>query len=306
MNSLIRRTSSQWLILLLGVVCGETLVGCGGGTTANPTAGPTPADLAIPAMDARQGRYVGAVNIGGIDYYGDALITADGLLRMYVGGPYASDGTVQSSIPATSAQLVGTMAPTTDPDGADVVFGQGCSAPTDPLHVCEATSHAKHSLEIVAGNLQGQIVETVEATNVWSVNLSPWANYYDRPATQSALAGTYQEQLAEFAQAGDTILSVDASGDISFQSPDSGCTGRGTLTPHLKGVVNVYDVLLTISNCQPPYSQLNTDYEGLATTSPSAAWDYDALLRMWLLQTNPDIWDGQSPPALTMSARLLY
>ena len=93
-------------------------------------------------------------------------------------------------------------------------------------------------------------------------------------------------------------------GGLSFQSEGSGCTGDGGLTPHLDGSVNVYDVVPTISGCQPPYDYLNAKFSGLAPTSPSSAWDDDVLLRMWLSQITPDIWDTV-PPALTMSGRLL-
>ena len=118
--------------------------------------------------------------------------------------------------------------PTTDPDGADLIFGQGCSALlADPLQFCGATAHAKHSVAIVSGNLQGEIVVTVPYTEPWALELSPWTNYYDLPATQGALAGNYKEELADFAQDGDTIIRIDASGYLSFQSADSGCTGSG-------------------------------------------------------------------------------
>jgi len=61
-------------------------------------------------------------------------------------------------------------------------------------------------------------------------------------AVTAYLAGHYQETLAEFALDGDTIVSIVANGALSFQSANSGCTGNGTLRPHLDGAVNVYDV----------------------------------------------------------------
>jgi hypothetical protein len=106
------RTCTPWMILL-GFLCVHTLGGCGGGGGIPST----PSTKSVPPMaaaDARQGRYVGTVKIGGVDYYGDALITADGLIRMYIGGPYTSDGTVQPAIPTASGQLYGPMAQPTD------------------------------------------------------------------------------------------------------------------------------------------------------------------------------------------------
>ena len=226
------------------------------------------------------------------------LVTSDGIFRLYIGGAYASDGTIQQSVPIGSAQLVGTTAHnSSDPDGDDLIFGQGCV-----LAGC-GVSHANPSLAIQSGNLQGEIAVTNTDTETWTLQLSPWVKDYDRQATQGALAGNYQEELADFSVGGDTIMNIDAYGSISFQSPTSGCTGHGLLTPHLDGAVNVYDVTLNISNCQPPYGYLNSTYEGLASTSPGAAWDYDVLLRMWLSQPNPDIWDDV-PPALTTLGRL--
>jgi hypothetical protein len=293
------------MIRLLGLLFVHALSACGGnGSGPSPISMP-PARSPSAAQDARQGRYVGTVTIGGVNYYGDALITADGLIRLYIGGPYVPDGTVQQSVPTASAQLVGTMAPTIDPDGADLIFGQECWAP-DPLQFCRSIEHAKHSVAIVSGNIQGEIVGTSpNSIETWQLELSPWVNYYDLPATQETLAGHYREELADFAQGGDTIISIDAEGHLSFQSAGSGCTGNGGLKPHLDGSVNVYDVVLSISGCQPPYDYLNAEFSGLATTSPSTAWGYDVLLRMWLSQANPDIWDLPAPPALTMSGRML-
>jgi len=298
--------------LFLALPFVAALVGCGGngdGQIAESLPSATAPSATGPSIsgDARQGRYVGTVTIDGVDYYGDALITADGLVRLYIGGPYVSDGTVQSSIPTASAQLVGTMAPQTTVDGNDLVFGQGCSGLEDPFLWCGAVEHAKHSFSVQSGNLQGEIVvrtATDPSSEVtWPVKLTAWSNY-DLPATPGGLAGQYREELADFAQAGDTIISIDAYGYLSFQSPSSGCTGNGYLTPHLDGSFNVYDVWLSIAGCLAPYSYLNAEFEGLATTSPSAVWDYDVLLRMWLSQTNPDIWDDE-PPALTMSGRVI-
>jgi hypothetical protein len=87
---------------------------------------------------------------------------------------------------------------------------------------------------IVSGNLQGEVAVTEADSEVaspdietWTLDLSPWANYYHLPATQGALTGRYKEELADFAQNGDTIVTVGYYGNISFQSASSGCTGLG-------------------------------------------------------------------------------
>lgn len=150
------------------------------------------------------------------------------------------------------------------------------------------------------GVIQGTILVTTSAgTETWSLNMGSFSNYYvDLPATQAGLMGGYQEELADFALSGDTIISIDAGGLLTFQSASSGCTGNGQVRPHLNGAVNVYDVALTISGCNAQYSYLNSTFDGLATTSPSSEWDYDSNLRMWLSQPGPNV-SGASSPALT-------
>ena len=58
---------------------------------------------------SRHGRFVGKVTIGETAYFGDALLTVDGAIRLYVGGPYAPSGVIQGRTPEGSAQVVGTV-----------------------------------------------------------------------------------------------------------------------------------------------------------------------------------------------------
>lgn len=300
------------LVSLPLCACGGLLLaGCGGGegqsaVPASTTQSvPAPSPVVTPeSRDAWQGRYVGTVTIGGVQYFGDAMLTADGLMRLYQGGPYANDGLIPQTVPASSAQLVGTLQEQTNQISGDgLVFGQQCGA-SDPMRFCAEIGHANISIAVSSADstdvIQGNILVTTSAgTETWSLDLYAFSNYYvDLPATQGGLAGNYQEELADFAVSGDTIISIDAEGVLSFQSASSGCTGNGRLRPHLSGAVDVYDVALTISGCNAQYSYLNSTFAGLATTSPSDQWNYDSNLRMWLSQTDPDV-SGASPPALT-------
>jgi hypothetical protein len=290
------------------------LTACGGGSndqSAAPTPPPTAHSAPVPpptapgeSGDTWQGRYVGTVTIGGVQYFGDVMLTADGLIRLYVGGPYDNDGAMPSGGPASSAQLIGTLHGQTNQISGDaLVFGQECAAP-DPIRFCAEIGHASISIAVasvdVPAVIQGSILVTTSAgTETWSLDMYSFSNYYvDLPATQGGLEGQYQEQLADFALSGDTIIKIDAAGVLFFQSASSGCTGNGQVRPHLNGAVNVYDVSLTISGCKAPYNYLNSTFDGLATSSPSDEWDYDGNLRMWLSQPNPDV-SGPSPPALT-------
>jgi hypothetical protein len=207
------------------------------------------------------------------------------------------------TVPASSAQLVGTLhGQTNQISGDGLVFGQECAA-SNSIRFCAEIGHANISIALGSddtfGDIQGKILVTTSAgTETWSLAMISFSNYYvDLPATQG-LAGHYQEELADFALSGDTVISIDAVGVLFFQSASSGCTGNGQLRPHLNGAVNVYDVSLTISGCNARYNYLNSTFDGLATTSPSDEWNYDSFLRMWLSQPNPDV-SGPSPPALT-------
>jgi len=91
------------------------LSACGGGSNGQSSVPVSPSTAQSAPMpppesgDAWQGRYVGTVTIGDIQYFGDAMITADGLIRLYVGGPYNDNGVLPVTVPASSAQLVGTL-----------------------------------------------------------------------------------------------------------------------------------------------------------------------------------------------------
>jgi hypothetical protein len=298
------------MVLLLGFAFVDGLVGCGGGSkdqSAMPvTYSAIPSEngaVLSETGDAWQGRYVGTVTIGSVQYFGDALLTADGLIRLYVGAPYGNDGVLQQTVPAASAQLVGTLQGQMNQISGDgLVFGQEC-ADSEPIRFCAEIGHANISIAVVSGSqadIQGRILVTTSAgTETWSLDLGPWPNYYTLPATQGGLKGNYQEELAEFSFSGDTIISIAADGSLFFQSVHSGCIGNGQSQPHLNGAVSVYDVSLTLSGCQAPYDHLNGTFVGLASVSPGSYWDYDLYLRMWLTQQDANV-SLSSPPALTL------
>lgn len=298
---------ASWPLLLLGTVFLCALAGCGGsGSTSGPTSPGSTSPGSVPgsALSAGswQGRYVGTVSIAGVTYFGDALLTTDGMMRMYIGGAYANTGAIQRTVPDSSAQLVGTLNPQQNPaGGAARIFGQACSS-SAPSRFCKENGSATVTISLGSDHkIQGDIhVTTSAGIETWALQLSRWDNYFTQPAFQAWLTGHYQEQLAELARDGDTIMSIDANGMLFFQSAHSGCTGNGQLLPHLDGAVNVYDVTLVIESRTAPYDYLNGSFEGLASTSPGSYWDYDLFLRMWLSQRNPGA--GSAPqPALTLA-----
>ena len=71
------------------------------------------------------------MTIGNQQLFGDAIITVDGAVRLYVGGPYDDGGELQLTPATGSAQFVGHL----ETSGADsgsatgLVLGQGCTDP---------------------------------------------------------------------------------------------------------------------------------------------------------------------------------
>jgi len=274
---------------LPGLLFAYALAGCGGGenTGSRSAALPPPAALPRPAAEGWHGHFIGTVTIGDRARYGDALLTVDGLIRLYIGGPYVSDGTVDQSKPESSAQFTGSIEVDGDQaTGSGVIIGQGCAVP-DTAGFCGETAFAEVRIAFAgpgleSGEIAGEIqVRTNDGDETWSLELTSWSNFYTLPATLGSVAGQYQEELAEFAQ-DDVLINVDSGGQLFFQSAHSGCTGNGSVAPHLDGEFNVYDVTLTIDGCDATYAHLIGEYDGLATQSPGAYWDYDSWLRIWL------------------------
>lgn len=323
-------------ICCLSLLLGQFLAGCGGNSgdggdespvlaaagpvptptpapvpTPTPAPVPTPAPAPAPAPTPApslalvplgwHGRFVGSVKVGDVEYFADALLTVDGAVRLYVGGPYISDGVLQQTRPDGSAQFVGTLEMQGDRAiGTGVIIGQGCAS-AQSVRFCGEPASGEISFAVDSGNVRGEIrVTTGDGEETWLLDMAPWDNYYVTPARAEYLAGQYEEELAEFAPAGDVLMNIDTSGRLFFQSPRSACTGNAILAPHLDGTFNVYDVLLTIQGCNETYAYLDGEYEGLATTSPSSYWDYDSLLRAWL--SKRDAVTSQAA-AVTMSGR---
>jgi hypothetical protein len=282
--------------ILLGLLVVQALTGCGGsGPNAGSAATATPLTELPPTATFISGRYVGTVTIDGADYFGDALLTVDGAIRLYVGGPYSDSGALQLTKAKGSAQLVGSMDLLSGlSSGTGLLIGQGCSDPVLP-RFCAKPAPTEIALSTEAGLMSGEIRVTTDGeVESWRLQLHPWDNYYELPAGTGYVAGQYQEVLAEFAPDNDVvIMTVDGAGRVFFQSAASACTGNGMLAPHLDGRFNVYDMTLTIEGCSGSYEYLNGAYEGLSTTSPSGAWDYDVSLRSWLPKRAGD----PSPPA---------
>jgi hypothetical protein len=273
---------------LLGLVFAVALMACGGGSDSqrsaqSPTGGTLPTPPAPPIRLEGQGHLVGKVTIIGVgEYYGDALITTDGAVRLYVGGPYATNDVVEQTRPESSAQFVGNLDRNQGYSGTGVIIGQGCLA-GDFVRFCDQAAFGEIEIGVDYLQVQGTIrITTRQGEETWFLELWQWENYYGVPAAVDRLAGNYSELVAAFAEGGDVIVTIDQTGQLFLQSAATGCTGVGRLAPHLDGEFNVFDVSLSIDGCDAEHASLNGEFTGLATDTPSDYWAYDSLLRIWL------------------------
>ena len=297
--------------LTAGTILTALVAGCGGGgpavsgptsSSGEPGAGVAGAPGGV-AVAPWVGRFVGTVTIGGSTLFGDALLAADGALRLYVGGPYSDSGALQITRPENSEQLIGTL--TKDgsvASGNGVVIGQLCAVSV-PSHYCGQAAPASFEFTGAAatdhsGRISGQIqVVTSAGAEAWSVDLAQWP----ADALATPPIGQYKELLAEFASPGDVVINVDAAGALFFQSAHSGCVGNGAFDMQRDDSGGGLSLTLTIESCSDAFAYLNGVYDGLASGTPSSVWDYDLLLRVWLSRRT----GSGAPAALTLLAEPL-
>jgi hypothetical protein len=282
--------------LTLALVVAGLLSACGGasgqsGTATSVDSNVTPAPPAPTApTQAPTGHYVGAVTVAEVTYFGDAVFTRDGAVRLYVGGPYDNGGELQLTRPESSEQFVGTIEMRdTQWSGSGLIIGQECAinaagrfcgqpAPAEISATAQLNTDGSGS-SVLRGEIR---VTTSSGTETWPLSLQLWGSGDPTLARSAMAAGQYKEVLAEFASAGDVIMHIDSSGKLFFQSANSGCVGNGALVPHLDGAADTYDVTLMMENCNGAYAYLNGPYDGIGLFTASSYWDYDSQLRMWL------------------------
>lgn len=234
------------------------------------------------SLEPLQGYFAGDVTIGDVDYFADALITADGLVRISV-----ADSSRDAR--AEPVQFIGhVVADASQASGTGMIVGQGCTIPSSRF--CSESVSAGINITLTTDDwLSGEIlVEMSDGNEAWQLNMTwPEPRYtaygYLEPATVGWAEGPYYVERAEFAvDHWDTLISIDGAGQLFFQSPNSGCVGNGTVAPHLDGAFNVYDVTLTMENCGGAYAYLNGDFEGLVTIVVSCPDEDCTLLTIYL------------------------
>ena len=274
----------------------QTLAACDSGwkvelrEPASSPGGVTFPPRPVPLPPIR-GYFRGGAAIGDSTYYVDALITADGGVRIYVAGPF-DEGTVFSEgrFPvladiAESVQFVGNIETTGEQNlGEGIVLGQAC-APSDPGRFCDVPAPASISIEwqppfpgeTIPAAVAGEVrVATSAGEETWHLDVSNWLHgFYALQSVYGGPTGMYQEELALFAETGEVVVTVDSLGRLFFQSPESGCIGNGTLRPRPDGSYLVFDAEVLIENCGEGYGFLNGEYEGLATETLTQPGAYD-------------------------------
>lgn len=250
------------------------------------------APLPLPLPATMHGHFRGAAAIGEpvFRYYVEGLLTIDGEVRLYIGGPgdvssvYSGGGIPAIALdPAEATQFVGNLTWNGDAGSGDgVVIGQDC-APHAPGRFCTAAAHATISVSRQSSSLKGEIrVETGQGMESWHLDIGGWSIYYPLSAAREYPRGLFSEHLAVFDASDAIVINLDGAGRLFFQSPWSGCTGNGALRPHADGRVYVFDVDLVIENCAASYAHLNRAFEGLATETQDNYWGYDDWLVMVL------------------------
>jgi hypothetical protein len=305
-RSWMRLGSLIFALMLAGLLdgCGGGGSGPGGMTSSAAGAPASTQGVSAPTQgtpaptQGLTGHYVGGVKIADVTYFGDAVVTQDGAIRLYIGGPYDDAGELQTIRPKSSEQFVGTIQMSGGKwSGSGVIIGQECAV--NPANrFCGQSSPAEFSADVsfvsgeaIIAKLQGEIqLVTSSGTETWSLDLGLWGN------VGALQPGQYRETLAEFADSSDVIVSLDGTGRLFFQSSGSGCVGNGTWAPHSAGPPDIYDVTLLMESCGGAYAYLNGTYGGLGLVTSSSVWDYDGLLRIWISKGSGD----GSPAALTM------
>lgn len=302
-----RRPAGFLACLLLA----QVLAGCDGVTATPPPVNTPPTSRNPPPFDgpSGHGHFRGTATIGDDLYHAEALLTVDGELRLFVGGllgptsgPITGAGLAGELLdPGEAKQFSGLLEVSGDQGaaGAGLVIGEVCAAP-DVGRFCGESAPAEATMtDVTNGNLAGEIrVATSAGDEIWLLDLSAWSTSYPLSGAVGNLGGTFTEELAQFAEAGDVVISIDGAGRLFFQGPATGCTGNGALTPHLDGEFHVYDVDLLIENCNATYDFLNNEYSGLATETQDGYWDFVAWLLIFV--STPD--GVESPAAITMYA----
>jgi hypothetical protein len=307
------RSNGHFVRFFLCLVLCQALSACSSGENGAAQAPPgSGGPVPVPVAPVGHGHFRGTATIGDGKFHAEALVTIDHQIRIFVGGPVTEGGAPMSGgglsgdllNPEDSLQFGGSWRQVGQQrSGEGYIVGQACAA-TNPGRFCGITATwAEFSItDVSSEGLAAEIrVDTGDGDETWYFDLSAWSAYYRNKASPDGLSGVYENQLAQFASADNIIIRVDDSRRLFFQDGTSGCTGNGTASPYLDGAYNLFEVRLTVENCDAEHAVLNTEYFGLAAETQNGYWDYDSWLVMIVAAPS---WD-YSLAAITMYARRL-
>jgi hypothetical protein len=256
------------------------------GSASMPAPPPASGGESTPAITG--GHIVSEVTIDDNVYYADGLLTPDGRLRASVAA--------WSGAP-TLFQIVGELTGSGGQlSGGALIVGENCATETPP-RFCDQPAAALVTFGTAEGATGEIQVAVAGGEETWSWRTEYWGGRPGFDSLSATAQGIYQLGGAGF---GGAALTVDGEGRLFFQSPMTGCTGNGTLTPYPEFAIDVYDVALTLEGCTGQYAKLNGAFQGLSTLESVQPWDYGAPLanRFWL-STTPE---AASPMGLTFEA----
>lgn len=249
----------SFYFLVVVAAISQALGGCddssgGGNPSAAPPVTPPPSSgPPVVSIPATHGYFAGGIE----GVYAEALLTVDGLIRIFVDGiPGASDT-------PGSRQFVGHLEfADGEAHGNGMIYTQGCDRRSESTVACGGVLPADITITAATRNeLLGELM--LAGGDVWSFSMAwPTATYLE-PATFEFASGQYSDSKADAAIS--AVISVDGTGRIFFQSPESGCVGNGSLAPHGDGMFNVYDVTMVIDSCAIGHEANNGHFEGFAT-----------------------------------------
>ena len=299
--------------VVFALACSAVLAavaGCDGGRPAprpvqQPAVNVQPVQpLPAQPVSVQPGRVVGLATTPTGKHELTGLLTVDGTLRMSVYGSAAASFDLGGSVQFVGNVQLGAR----EVSGSGVVIGQACSAAAANRFCNVATPSAIKltALDAIDSAVAGELrIASAAGDEVWPLEIGYWGGrpHLDAGSSLQTLQGTYEELVAEFAEGGGVLITVDSGGRIFFQSPITSCIGNGTLSVDGDAAANLYDVALTIAGCAAPYAALNNEFTGLSTFEPTTPWDYGLNIhKMWLSTSAA----AASPAALMLWAGPTY
>ncbi len=226
----------------VAMISGVLLAGCGGGGGGSDgsSQGPNTVDGVWTGTDPVSGLAL----IGMIDQSGKFdFIRSDGVI--YVGTATTTGNSVSASFDGYPP--VGQTFSDGSPDGVGSLSG----------------TFSRH------GSIAATVQFTTEAGTTTSGTLSlTFSTQYEGNPSLAAISGNYTDESS-----GD-VISVTSGGAVSWQDPNTGCVGSGTVSvvsPNFWGD-NLYQVELSYENCQGQAAVLNGgQFSGFATLNTSVS-----------------------------------